>query len=128
MFNLLCTEDTAATSSRLLPGSFMGRQMSDLFLCGGPSLVLARRHIQSAWVPLVVHIFPPLITYSSPFLTALVMMPVATREVWGENVRLELACQSGAITHTHTQPPSPETTKIAGLLHTYVEILFFSLQ
>lgn len=62
-----------------LPGRFMGKQMRDLFLWGGPSLVLARRHIQSAWVPLVVHIFPPFITYSSPFLTALVMMPESQR-------------------------------------------------
>lgn len=45
----------------IIPGKFIGRQMSDLFLCAGPSLVFARRHIQSAWAPLVIHIFPPLI-------------------------------------------------------------------
>lgn len=65
----------ALTGKRGLPGRFMGKQMRDLFLCGGPSLVLARRHIQSAWAPLVVHIFPPLITYSSPSFTALVVIP-----------------------------------------------------
>lgn len=59
----------------LLPGRFMGRQMRDLFLCGGPSLVLAKRHIQSACAPLVVHILPPLMTSSSPFRTAFVFMP-----------------------------------------------------
>lgn len=32
----------------IIPGRFMGRHMSDLFLCAGPSLVFARRHIQSA--------------------------------------------------------------------------------
>lgn len=67
------------TPAAPLPGRFMGKQISDLFLWGGPSLVLARRHIQSAWVPLVVHIFPPFITYSSPFLTALVTMPEPQR-------------------------------------------------
>ncbi|KAG7281333.1 hypothetical protein CRUP_023484 [Coryphaenoides rupestris] len=57
----------------------MGRQMRDLLRCGGPSLVLASRHIQSACVPLVVHILPPLTTNSSPFLTALVIMPAVHR-------------------------------------------------
>lgn len=38
-------------------------------------MVFARRQIQSAWVPFVVHIFPPLITYSSPSLTAFVLIP-----------------------------------------------------
>ena len=44
------------------PFSFMGTTIRDLFLCTGPLEVLASRHIQSAWAPLVVHIFPPLIT------------------------------------------------------------------
>ena len=48
------------------PLVFIGRQISDLFLCTAPSPVLASRHIQSAWVPLVVHILPPLITQSPP--------------------------------------------------------------
>ncbi len=39
-----------------------GTQMSDLFLCTWPSPVLASMHIQSAWVPLVIHILPPLMT------------------------------------------------------------------
>lgn len=61
--------------NEVLPGRFMGKQIRDLFLCGGSLLVLARRHIQSAWVPLVVHIFPPLMMNSSPLRTALVFMP-----------------------------------------------------
>ena len=44
------------------PLVFIGREISDLFLCTGPSPVLASRHIQSACGPLVVHILPPLIT------------------------------------------------------------------
>ena len=40
----------------------LGMQISDLFLCADPSEVLASRHIQSACVPLVVHILPPLMT------------------------------------------------------------------
>ena len=36
--------------------------MSDLFLCEGPSEVLHSRQIQSAWVPLVIHILEPLMT------------------------------------------------------------------
>ena len=44
------------------PFVFMGMMISDLFLCGLPSPVLARQHIQSACVPLVIHILPPLIT------------------------------------------------------------------
>jgi hypothetical protein len=44
------------------PLVFIGRQISDLLRCAGPSPVLASRHIQSAWVPLVVHILPPLMT------------------------------------------------------------------
>src|SRR4029078_12569108 len=56
------------------PFVFIGRQISDLFLCTGPSEVLARRHMQSAWVPLVVHILPPLLTWSEPSLRALVLI------------------------------------------------------
>src|SRR6185436_14669583 len=55
------------------PLVFIGTTISDLFLCTGPSLVLARRHIQSAWVPLVVHILPPLITQSPPIRLAVVL-------------------------------------------------------
>ena len=44
------------------PLVFIGTQISDLFLCTWPSDVLASRHIQSACVPLVVHILPPLMT------------------------------------------------------------------
>ena len=36
--------------------------MSDLFEWPGPSDVFARQHIQSACMPFVIHIFPPLIT------------------------------------------------------------------
>ena len=39
--------------------------MRDLFLWAGPSLVLASIHIQSAWVPFVIHILLPLMTRSS---------------------------------------------------------------
>lgn len=89
--------ESQRTSQCFLPGRFMGRQMRDLFLCGGPSLVLARRHIQSAWVPLVVHIFPPLITNSSPFRTALVMIPESTCggewNGWRESGNWEDECQ-----------------------------------
>ena len=46
----------------LTPFAFIGTQISDLFLCAAPWLVLAKRHIQSACVPLVVHILPPLMT------------------------------------------------------------------
>ena len=42
------------------PCSFIGTQIRVLFLCAGPSEVLASRQIQSAWTPLVVHILPPL--------------------------------------------------------------------
>ena len=56
------------------PLVFIGRQISDLFLCTGPSPVLASRHIQSAWVPLVVHILPPLITQSPPTRRAVVLI------------------------------------------------------
>jgi len=61
----------------LLPGRFIGRHMRDLFRWGGPSLVFASRHIQSAWHPDVVHILPPFMTYSSPFLTAVVLIPIS---------------------------------------------------
>ena len=50
---------------RPTPLVFMGRQMRDLLRCAGPSLVLARRHIQSACKPVVVHILPPFTTRSS---------------------------------------------------------------
>lgn len=39
-------------------------------------MVFARRHIQSAWLPDVIHILPPLMTYSSPFFTAVVLIPI----------------------------------------------------
>jgi hypothetical protein len=40
----------------------MGTQISDLLRWTWSSLVLASRQIQSAWVPLVIHILPPLMT------------------------------------------------------------------
>src|SRR5467141_2692741 len=56
------------------PLVFIGRQISDLFLWTAPSPELAKRHIQSAWVPLVVHILPPLITQSPPTRLAVVLI------------------------------------------------------
>ena len=56
------------------PLVFMGTTISDLFLCAWPSPVLARRHIQSACAPLVVHILPPLITQSPPTRRAVVLI------------------------------------------------------
>ena len=44
------------------PRVFIGTQINDLFLCTAPSPVLASRQHQSACVPLVVHILPPLMT------------------------------------------------------------------
>jgi len=44
------------------PLLFIGTQISDLLRCFGPSLVFASRQIQSACVPLVIHILPPLMT------------------------------------------------------------------
>src|SRR5215468_8376445 len=55
------------------PLVFIGRQINDLFLCTGPSPVLAKRHIQSACVPLVVHILPPLMSQSPPTRLAVVL-------------------------------------------------------
>src|SRR5216684_8787764 len=55
------------------PLVFIGRQISDLFLWAAPSPVLASKHIQSACVPLVVHILPPLITQSPPTRLAVVL-------------------------------------------------------
>ncbi|CAN7976581.1 unnamed protein product, partial [Ixodes persulcatus] len=70
-----------ATAPSHSPGVFRGRQMSDLVLWGGPSRrVLASRHIQSAWQPLVIHILPPLITRSSPLSSAVVLILLATSE------------------------------------------------
>ncbi len=49
-----------ATSTPLV---FIGTQISVLLRCAEPpSLVLASTQHQSAWVPLVVHILPPLMT------------------------------------------------------------------
>ena len=45
---------------RVMPGLFIGTMMSDLFLCAAPSEVLASRQHQSACMPLVIHIFEPL--------------------------------------------------------------------
>src|SRR5471030_3527554 len=56
------------------PLVFIGRQISDLFLWTAPSPVLASKHIQSACVPLVVHILPPLITQSPPTRRASVLI------------------------------------------------------
>jgi hypothetical protein len=47
---------------RLMPDAFIGTMISDLFLCGAPSEVLASRQHQSAFMPLVIHILLPLIT------------------------------------------------------------------
>ena len=46
----------------LTPLVFIGTQISDLLRWTWPSPVLASRHIQSACVPLVIHILPPLMT------------------------------------------------------------------
>src|SRR5882757_10830779 len=56
------------------PLVFIGTQISDLLRCAEPSPVLASRHIQSACVPLVVHILPPLITQSPPTRLAVVLI------------------------------------------------------
>src|ERR1700760_1620366 len=57
-----------------MPLVFIGTTISDLFLCACPSPVFARRHIQSACAPLVVHILPPLMTQSPPTRRALVLI------------------------------------------------------
>lgn len=44
--------------------------------------MFARRHIQSAWLPDVIHILPPFITYSSPFLTAVVLISISKDRKW----------------------------------------------
>ena len=46
----------------VMPGASIGTTIRLLFLCGGPSLVLASRQHQSAFRPLVIHILLPLIT------------------------------------------------------------------
>src|SRR5690606_12685633 len=56
-----------------------GTMMRLLLRCGCPSEVLARQHIQSACIPLVIHILPPLITQSPPSLRAWVLI-AATSE------------------------------------------------
>ena len=61
-----------ANAWKCVPLVFMGTQMRDLFLCARPWLVLARRHIQSAWAPFVIQSFVPLIMRSSPLLSAFV--------------------------------------------------------
>ena len=58
-FLIFCTSMPLA---RRPAASLSGTMMSDLFLCEGPSEVLHSRQIQSAWVPLVIHILEPLIT------------------------------------------------------------------
>ncbi|MOA57459.1 hypothetical protein D3C78_1816420 [compost metagenome] len=57
-FLIFCT----STPLTRWPLCLRGTMISDLFLCTGPSDVLASRQIQSAWVPLVIHILEPLIT------------------------------------------------------------------
>ena len=47
---------------RVMPGASIGTTIRLLFLCAGPSLVLASRQHQSACMPLVIHILVPLIT------------------------------------------------------------------
>jgi hypothetical protein len=60
----------------VMPFESIGTHMSVLLACGPPAsladAVFASRHIQSACVPLVVHILLPLTTYSSPRRTAVV--------------------------------------------------------
>src|SRR5713226_7366282 len=56
------------------PLVFIGTQISDLLRWAEPSAVLARGHIQSACVPLVDHILPPLITQSPPTRRAVVLI------------------------------------------------------
>lgn len=64
----------AKRGATVMPGRSMGTQMRDLFSWMAPSPVFASKQIQSACVPLVVHILPPLMTYSSPSRTAVVLM------------------------------------------------------
>ena len=47
---------------RSTPLASSGTMMSDLFWCTLPSEVLTSMHAQSDWVPLVIHIFEPLMT------------------------------------------------------------------
>ena len=47
---------------RVMPGASIGTMIKDLFLCGEASDVLTNRQHQSAFMPLVIHIFEPLIT------------------------------------------------------------------
>ena len=47
------------------PGRLRGTQIKDLFLCSGPPLVFAKRQIQSAWRPFVIHNLLPFMTKSS---------------------------------------------------------------
>ena len=54
--------DLVELARDLTPLLFIGTQISDLLRWFGPSPVLASRQIQSAWVPLVIHILPPLMT------------------------------------------------------------------
>ena len=49
----------------------------------GSGLVLAKTKYQLAWPLLVIHIFWPLMTYSSPFRSALVLMPATSDPVPG---------------------------------------------
>ena len=46
----------------VMPGASIGTMIRLLFLCTGPSPVLASRQHQSAFKPLVIHILEPLIT------------------------------------------------------------------
>ena len=48
------------------------------------------RHNQSAWVPLVIHIFDPLITHSSPSRTARVRMPATSDPASGSETAIEV--------------------------------------
>ena len=57
-----CMPSLSSFRAMLTPLVFIGTQISDLLRCFGPSPVLASRQIQSAWVPLVIHILPPLMT------------------------------------------------------------------
>jgi hypothetical protein len=65
--------------ARSTPLASMGTMSRLLFLCGCPSAVFTRQHIQSACMPLVIHILPPFTTQSPPSLRAWVLM-AATSE------------------------------------------------
>ena len=60
--SLECMPSFFSVRATVTPFDFIGTQMRVLLRWVGPSPVLARRQIQSACAPLVVHILPPLMT------------------------------------------------------------------